>query len=186
MSFLRFTNKTLPPYAFIPGKHPHPLKNEKGHMAQEGEPELEPLDPEHWDKNEDYLYSLDLLNTGYFWESHVWLEALWNAHKRTGPEAELFKALIKIGAAGIKARMGSESPAEGHLERAKELIHKAFELAGNGQLLGFTKENLLGQIDQILEQLPDYVQDAHRERRTFPPLAPCYRQITNASKQCKF
>ena len=180
MSFLRFTKKPLPSYAFIPGKAPHPLKSPDGHMYDEGEPEVEPLNRESWEESTPYLYSLDLLNAGYFWESHVWLEALWNAHDRRGPEAELFKGLIKIGAAGIKARMGSLSPAQGHLKRASELFQKAFEELSqqtseeSPQLLGFSQRELQKTLDQTLEQLPDFVNDPHRTHRTFSPLAPLF------------
>jgi hypothetical protein len=62
------------------------------------------------------------LNLGYFWESHVYLEAIWNENNRKGKEADLLKALIKIAAAGVKFRMNMKEAAIGHLARAKELF----------------------------------------------------------------
>ena len=48
-----------------------------------------------------YLYAIDLFNFGFYWESHVYLEELWNQAKRVGENADFFKMLIKLGAAGV-------------------------------------------------------------------------------------
>lgn len=170
---MRLTNRPLPSYSFIPGITPHPLKSRDGHMYGEEEPELEKIEPSQWMSAEDYLYSLDLLNLGYFWESHVWLEALWNAHERTGECAEFFKGLIKVAAAGVKARQGKVIPAQGHLNRAKELFKIAFELNENKEpLLGFHYIDLESFIDSTISNLDSFCEDKHRERRCLSPLIP--------------
>jgi len=125
----------LPPYAFIPGKFPHPEKP-GGHMFGEKKFHIEKLDPHHWQNNETYLYALDLMNHQYFWEAHVWLEDLWNQVNRVGPMADFFKALILICAAQIKFQLKQMDSGLGHLKRSQELlesiqlVHKAHILLG--------------------------------------------------------
>lgn len=81
-----------------------------------------PLNLENFGHHQDYLYAFDLFNSGYYWESHVWWEELWHLAGRKGQLADLLKALIKLAAAGVKLKLGQETPTQGHLERALELI----------------------------------------------------------------
>lgn len=120
MMYNRLTAEPLPPYAFLPGHHPHPEK-EGGHGFGK-DLETYAISTSNYVSHQHYLYSLDLLNLGYFWESHVYLEAIWNENKRKGNEADLLKALIKIGAAGVKFRMDMNEAGNGHLKRASELF----------------------------------------------------------------
>lgn len=121
MSTTRLTTKPFPPYVFIPGKNPHP-KKAGGHMEGMGDPIVPPLDTDHPEKDQTLRFSLDLYNHGYFWESHVYFEALWNAHGRVGPVADFLKAMIKLGAAGVKNQLGEKKNARDHFERALELL----------------------------------------------------------------
>lgn len=120
MQYTRLTDRELPPYAFLPGQTPHPEKD--GGHGFGVDLETNAISEENYRDHPDYLYSIDLINLGYFWESHVYLEAIWNENKRKGPEADLLKALIKIGAAGIKYRMDMNDSGDGHLKRAEELF----------------------------------------------------------------
>ena len=139
-------HKEFPSYAFRPGKHIHPNK-EGGHSYGEGEPSVDPLDPDNPYQSEAYLYAIDLFNYGYFWESHVWWEALWNAHQRVGDEANLLKGLIKLAAWGIKKDLGQLKAAQGHLDRAIELLgevsqkHEVFTGIELSKLINLLKEN---------------------------------------------
>ena len=110
--------RPFPPYIFTPGgKHPHPEKNGGYHGDQK--PGLTaPLDSTNQATHPDYLYSLDLFNHHYYWEAHVWLEALWNELGRKGDAADFLKALIKLCAARIKEEGNN------HLSRARELLGK--------------------------------------------------------------
>ncbi|MCH7493691.1 DUF309 domain-containing protein [bacterium] len=112
----------LPPYAFVPGHHPHPRK-ESGHMHGVPEPEPPPLDPANPRGSEAFLFGLDLFNRGYYWECHVWWEGLWHAHGRRGPVADLLKGLIRLGAAGVKAKGGKVAGTRDHAEAATRLFH---------------------------------------------------------------
>ena len=117
----RYSKEPLPKYAFIPGNAPHPMK-EGGHMHEQGEPQSMPLTNENYRDHEHFLYALDLINQKYYWEAHVYLEAIWNANNRAGNIADLMKALIKICAGEIKNIMGQDAAANDHFKRAKELI----------------------------------------------------------------
>lgn len=127
---VRYTDTPFPPYAYLPGKqHPHPLKA-GGHMEETGEPRnVPPMDPQNPSSSEAFLYAVDLFNHRYYWEAHVWWEALWNGAKakrqsrrETDFLADFLKGLIKLAAAGVKFQLGQERAARGHCDRAVELL----------------------------------------------------------------
>jgi len=113
--------REFPEYAFTPGQNAHPLK-EGGHMFESGEPECPQLFSSSFRDHEDFLYAVDLINYEYYWESHAYLEAIWNASGRTSQEALLCKALIKVAAAGVKVRMSQVEPAKNHMMRCLEIL----------------------------------------------------------------
>ena len=51
-------------------------------------------------------YGLGLNDTGFFWESHEILEAVWAAAPQGGRERILLRACIQIANANLKLRMG--------------------------------------------------------------------------------
>lgn len=91
-------------------------------MHGKEEPHGERIDLDAPEKNDFLRYSIDLFNHGYYWESHVYLEALWNRHERKGHVANLLKAFILISAGEIKIALDQESAGIGHFDRALELI----------------------------------------------------------------
>jgi hypothetical protein len=129
----RLSQKDFPGYRFIPGKNPHPFKA-GGHWEQQGEPELAPITD--WAANADYLYGIDLFNYGYFWESHVWFEAFWNAHGRKTPQAMILQSYIKVAAAGIKFQQGLDTAAIGHMARGSELAMAANQGVSESVIFG--------------------------------------------------
>ena len=66
-----------------------------------------------------------LFNAGYYWEAHDAWESLWHAHGRRGVVADVIKALIKLAAAGVKAREGHEHGVRIHAGRAAEFVESA-------------------------------------------------------------
>ncbi len=136
--------RAFPLYAFIPGKNIHPNKP-GGHSFECKEViAAELIENEPW-QSEELGFALDLYHAGYFWESHVYLEAIWNAHGRKGEIAEFMKALIKLAAAGVKFELGQDEAAWGHLERALELL-----LALKPELIGIDVAALIKEVDEIL------------------------------------
>lgn len=111
----------FPPYLFIPGRAPHPEKEgylKEKHIEFSGT--WEESNSKAW--VEGWLYAIDLFNHQYFWDSHVYLEALWNMLGRKGQQPDFLKALIKISAGGVKLQMGQVELVKTHFGRAKELL----------------------------------------------------------------
>lgn len=108
----RYSPRPFPPYRFVPGRSPHPRRDQKGHAYGLPEPRPAAFPPEEWHKSEDYLYGIDLYNFAYWWECHEIFEALWQA---VGPQTEqgnFFQALIQIAAANLKQSVGNRQSAE--------------------------------------------------------------------------
>lgn len=142
-------NLPFPHYIFIPGLNPHP-KKEGGHMEGQSDPVAEKIDPAHPEKNDFLRYSIDLLNFGYFWESHVYFEALWNAHGRTGSVSDFLKGMIKLGAAGVKINIDQKVSAQGHFLRAKELFEEVMKAEGE-IFLGFDMKHLISESQRLAD-----------------------------------
>ncbi len=100
-------DKPFPPYAYLPGRNPHPVRDPEGHSYAAEPPTAEPPDPADWRACEDYLNGIDLFNHGYYWEAHEAWEGLWHACGRRGLTATYLQALINFAAAGFKARWGN-------------------------------------------------------------------------------
>ena len=104
--------RALPPYSYVPGKFPHPLSDPAGHSyAHAAAPQAD-----------EFAYAVDLFNHGYYWEAHEAWESLWHAAGRSGPRADGLKGLIKLAAAGVKAREGNVRGVTRHARRAQELF----------------------------------------------------------------
>lgn len=119
----RQPDRPLPPYAYVPGKSPHPLSDPQGHMFGQQEQAAAAGDP--WWQNESWLWGFDLFHHGYYWEAHEAWENLWISVGRRGPAADLIKGLIKLAAAGVKAREGKPEGVRRHARRAEQLFAQA-------------------------------------------------------------
>ena len=122
LSLPRLTALPLPPYAYVPGRSPHPIRHPAGHRYGLPTPVYAALDPQHWAASEPYRYGIDLFNHGYYWEAHEVWESLWRAHARTEPIARFLQALIALAAAGVKQRQDRVRGVQRHGERAKALL----------------------------------------------------------------
>ena len=91
-------------------------------MEETGESEVAAMDFNAPRESTAYLYAIDLFNHGFYWESHVWWEALWHHTGRKGISSDFLKALIKLAAAGVKFKVGQTKAAKGHCTRAVELL----------------------------------------------------------------
>ena len=121
----------FPPYTFVPGRTPHPIRDPAGHLFGQA-PELPPsLDPAHWQDNRAYLHGVDLFNHGYYWEAHELWEGLWRAAGRMGLLADFLKGLIKLAAAGVKVRQEQPRGIVSHAARATELFHNTAQRLGD-------------------------------------------------------
>jgi predicted metal-dependent hydrolase len=112
----------LPPYTYVTGRTPHPIRDPQGHLFGRAAEAPPPLDPQRWRENVAYLLGIDLFNHGYYWEAHEVWEGLWHAAERTGPVADFLKGLIKLAAAGVKAYEGRPDGVCRHAARAQQLF----------------------------------------------------------------
>ncbi|RJT26032.1 DUF309 domain-containing protein [Mesorhizobium waimense] len=142
--------KGFPAYAYLPGRHPHPVRDPAGHSYR-----VEPM-PVTADASlgsDPFLWGLDLFNHGYYWEAHEAWEGLWQVADRGAPSRVFFKALILLSAAGVKIREGKTAAAVRHSQRAAMLFRR---LNGPSEHI---VENALGLPPAILA---DYAEAATR------------------------
>ena len=72
------------------------------------------------------------LITVFFWEAHVYWEALWHLFERKSDPALFLQALIKLAAARVKEEMGQKSNAREHFNRALEILKELVERGYKG------------------------------------------------------
>jgi hypothetical protein len=126
----------LPAYAYTPGAglvHPH-------HPGGHGFRVPAGVDP--------VRVGLILARAGFFWEAHEAWEMAWHAHGRHGVEADLLKGLIKLAAAGVKARQNQPHGLRIHARNARRLFRS---LASSPCVLGLSPGHL-AEIAEGLEQ----------------------------------
>jgi uncharacterized protein len=114
--------ESFPPYSYVSGRFPHPTRDAKGHSFGHPAPVVPPMEPERFRDSRVYLFACDLFNYGYYWEAHELWEAVWKACGRRGTTADMLKGLIKLAAAGVKAREGRAVGVRRHAKRAVELF----------------------------------------------------------------
>ncbi len=118
----RLTAYSFPPYSYVTGLSPHPLRDPAGHGCPGPDETEQPPSAEDWQACEAYLWGIDLFNAGFYWEAHESWEAVWHAAGRRGAVADWCKGLIKLAAAGVKAREGRVDGVRRHAVRALELF----------------------------------------------------------------
>jgi hypothetical protein len=117
--------KSFPPYAYLPGKKPHPVRDPMGHSYHV---EPIPVAAEASLDSDAFLWGLDLFNHGYYWEAHEAWEGLWQVADRDGPLRMLLKGLILLSAAGIKIRESKQAAAVRHTGRAAALLRRLMKV----------------------------------------------------------
>jgi len=124
------SERPLPPYAYLPGRFPHPVRDPRGHSYQPalGSPSMGATDPNA------FLWGMDLFNHGYYWEAHEAWEALWRTAGRETAERNLLQDLILLAAMGVKLRECKLEAARRHGKRAASFL---------GQVAGASAGNLL-------------------------------------------
>lgn len=120
----RYSDRPLPPYAYIPGQTPRPGRGQDNRLPEgyAGNPTF-PHGP--WYDSEEYRYGIDLLNFGFWWESHEVFENLWRVVGPKSSEGNFFQALIQLAAAQVKRRMGNDAAAKRLARKAVDRLTKA-------------------------------------------------------------
>jgi hypothetical protein len=147
-------NRALPPYTYVPGRAPHPVNDPRGHSYRQqshpaGGATAAGLNRE-LAHSDEFLWGVDLFNHGYYWEAHEAWESVWNAAGRHGPVAGFVQGLIKLAAAGVKAREGRPAGVHRHTARARELIDAALrELTPSDAVYGLNPDAVLSICDEF-------------------------------------
>lgn len=97
----------FPSYAYVPGRTPHPQRDTGGHGVQLDPADIVPVNPAEWRTCAAFCYGVDLFNAGYPWEAHEAWEDLWRGYPDGAIAAAMLAGLIKLAAAGVKARVGN-------------------------------------------------------------------------------
>jgi hypothetical protein len=157
----RYSSRELPPYSYVTGQFPHPIRDAAGHSYGHLPETVEPIDESNWRTNAAWLWAIDLFNQGFFWEAHEAWEGLWHAAGRRGVTADFLKGLIKLAAAGVKHREGRPEGVRRHTARAIELLSPSrgqvvFGVAVDPLLAAAKRWNQTGQIEgQTVVVLPE-------------------------------
>jgi len=97
--------RAFPPYAFLPGRDPHPTRDPAGHSFGHADEPPPLLPPRRWRESTSYLWGVDLYNHGFLWESHEAWEGLWHVSKPDRVQALFLQGLIQCAAAWLKIAM---------------------------------------------------------------------------------
>jgi hypothetical protein len=122
--------RSFPPYAFLPGRDPHPTRDPKGHSFGHEEPPPPRVEPREWRASEAYLFGVDLYNHGYLWEAHESWEGLWHVSKPDRLQALFLQGLIQCAAAWLKIPMGQPAGVERLSALALEKLAEVERAAG--------------------------------------------------------
>lgn len=131
----------LPPYAFVPGHFPHPVRDPNGHHFGIRTNFGKPPSPLDWSVHPGYHAVLELLYRGFYWEAHEGLEDFW--HQCTPEEwrRPFFQGLLHLAAAGVKVRQGQPGGVHSHASKAAARLEQACALAASVDL---PSQTLLG------------------------------------------
>lgn len=170
-------DEPFPPYAYVPGRNPHPESDPAGHSFGRPPQTPAPPDPDRPRESRAFLYGVDLFNHGYYWEAHEAWESLWHACQRRGEAADFLKGLIKLAAAGVKAREGRPHGVRRHLARARELFESVRRRCRDEALFALPFDGLQ---DLCRRSPEDWPMASHRttDRAADPPLL----RLRNESK----
>ena len=141
----------LPLYAWIPGgPHPHPRRDPAGAAFDKSEPAGHALTHLSAEENHAFRRGFELFDAGYYWEAHEHWEAVWQRTDRKSDESALLSGLIKLAAAGVKARQGQTAGTAKHLDGALRYFDSLPEtIAGcrRDDLVAFTRRPIAGAKD---------------------------------------
>lgn len=160
----------LPPYSYVPGRQLHPVSDPRGHSFGKEPPPAEVPDPRQPRSSQPYLRGIDLFNHGYYWEAHEAWESLWKACGGRGTAASFLKGLIKLAAAGVKAKEGNADGVRRHATRAAELFGLVRKSAGPEEsiYLGLSLADLRHWSSTVMAEAPRLAEAGPRAMVVFP------------------
>ena len=99
----------------------------------------------------------------YYWESHEAWESIWHAFGATGRQANFVKGLIKLAAAGVKAREGRAVGVKRHAGRAIKIFDASAnaDAGRSDSCIGLSYAWLRSQVQLIFDHPEAFVEDSH-------------------------
>ncbi|MDX2495779.1 MAG: DUF309 domain-containing protein [Desulfuromusa sp.] len=106
-----YTKRPLPRYRHLPFQNAHPFLDADGHSYGEKLSPPDSFSAENWQNCEDYLYSIDLFNHGFWWEAHERLKHVSISSGRESETGQFVQGLIQVAAALLKHFMQEDGGA---------------------------------------------------------------------------
>ena len=149
-------DRVLPPYAFLPGRDPHPTRDPRGHSFGVDETPPPYLPPERWSENEPYLFGVDLYNHGFLWEAHEAWEGLWHRSKHDPLTRDCLQGLIQCAAAWLKIRMDQPRGVERLAALGTEKLERVARAAGE-RFMGLSLPELVASVRAFAAATPQSI-----------------------------
>jgi uncharacterized protein len=127
---LRCPDVPLPPYRYVPGLQPHPLKSPQGHMHLGSQPAAWHSGIE-WREDLDFLRGCDLFDQRYLWEAHEAWEGIWHQVPTQDPYRLLLQGLIQAAAGVLKRHTEHSGPADLLHSRSCQKLRCVIESTGS-------------------------------------------------------
>ena len=125
----------MPPWAYIPGRtarHPEDWFDDIKSSVRPG------MTPEDLQRTAAFAAGLHYLDTGYFWECHEVLEAVWMQTAEGSAERDMVQALIQLANARLKLRMARPNAAR----RLCDMVDAHLARLPDGAILGVSPDRL--------------------------------------------
>ncbi len=133
----------LPPYRYVPGLHPHPLRP-GGHAVHAERAPLDVTAP--WWQWEAWWEGLDRFDQHYLWEAHEAWEVLWRALPREDARRGLVQGMIELAASLLVTHLGRDGSAAMLLDRATARLGQA-RVGLGARTLGVDLDALLRAVE---------------------------------------
>lgn len=146
-------SRAFPPYAFLPGRDPHPTRDPTGHSFGIEETAPTFLPASSWRANAPYLFGVDLYNHGFLWEAHESWEGLWHASKADRILALHLQGLIQCSAAWLKISMQQPRGVERLSALALEKLDEVARLS-RGHYMGLDLDSFLPAVRAFADSAP--------------------------------
>lgn len=145
--------RAFPPYAFLPGRDPHPTRDPRGHSHGTQEERPPYLVARRWRESTPYLWGADLYNHGFLWEAHEAWEGLWHASKADRILAPYLQGLIQCAAAWLKIAMQQPKGLERLTALALEKLDQVATASG-GHYMGLDLDVFRPAVRAFADSLP--------------------------------
>ena len=137
----------LPPHAYVPGqnaRHPEDLFDVIKVSVTADMP------PEELNSTAAWRAGLVYFETGYFWECHEVLEAVWMQTPPGSPEREMTQALIQLANARLKLRMGKPRATLRLCDMVQDHLGRC---AGHAEILGKEVQEIASALEETRQQV---------------------------------